>query len=152
MNELANASVELVIWVLRLAFVGLVYLFVWRLFKAIIRGDQNLPAFTGTSVFLVIQRPGTTLLQRNKVYEVYDNTVIGRSTDCTIQIPDKLVSERHCVLSSQDGGWYIRDLGSTNHTYINQLQVVTPVELEDGDVITVGQVELRLHINDTGTA
>ena len=151
MNELANASMELIIWVFRLALVGLIYFFVWRIFRTIIRGDQNMPAFTGTSVFLVVQRAGTTLLQRNKVYEFYDNTVIGRSADCTIQIPDKLISDRHCVINSQDDGWYIRDLGSTNKTYINQLQVVTPVQLEDGDVITVGQVELRLHIN-TGAA
>jgi pSer/pThr/pTyr-binding forkhead associated (FHA) protein len=55
------------------------------------------------------------------------------------------------VINSQDDAWYIRDLGSTNKTYINQLQVVTPVQIEDGDVITVGQVELRLHINTGAT-
>ena len=65
MNELANASIELIIWTLRLAVVGLIYVFVWRIFRAVIRGDQNLPAFTGTTVFLVVQRAGAQIAPSN---------------------------------------------------------------------------------------
>ena len=39
MNEIANVSMEFIVWVLRVALVGMIYLFVWRIFRAMIRGD-----------------------------------------------------------------------------------------------------------------
>ena len=68
MNNIANLSLEFIVWILRVALVGLIYLFVWRIFRTMIRGDQNMPAFVGTNAFLILQRPGATLLPLKKVY------------------------------------------------------------------------------------
>ncbi len=146
MNEIANLSLEFIVWILRVSLVGLIYLFVWRIFRTMIRGDQNMPAFVGTNAFLVLQRPGATLLPRNKVYEIYDNSVLGRKSDCAVILNDPLISDHHAIITKQHTKWRLRDLGSTNKTYINGLQVNSDTELADGDIIAVGRVELRLHL------
>jgi pSer/pThr/pTyr-binding forkhead associated (FHA) protein len=144
MTDFANASLEFVIWLMRLALVGLIYLFVWRVFRAMIHGDQNKSSLVGTDTFLILQQPGTTLLPRNKVFELYDSTTIGRSSDCTIVLNDLLISDRHCQITRSENVWRIRDLGSTNKTYINGLQIVSQATIEDGDIISLGRVELRM--------
>ena len=66
MNDIANLSLEFIVWLLRIALVGLIYLFVWRIFRIMIRGDQNKPAFVGTNAFLVLQRTGETLKSQER--------------------------------------------------------------------------------------
>ncbi len=146
MNDIANLSLEFIVWILRVALVGLIYLFVWRIFRTMIRGDQNMPSFVGTNAFLILQRPGATLLPRNKVYEIYDNSVLGRKSDCAVILNDPLISDHHAIITKQHTVWRLRDLGSTNKTYINGLQVNSETALTDGDIIAIGRVELRLHI------
>ena len=146
MNDIANLSLEFIVWILRVALVGLIYLFVWRIFRTMIRGDQNMPVFVGTNAFLILQRPGATLLPRNKVYEIYDNSVLGRKSDCAVILNDPLISDHHAIITKQHTVWRLRDLGSTNKTYINGLQVNSETALTDGDVIAIGRVELRLHL------
>ena len=146
MNDIANLSLEFIVWILRVALVGLIYLFVWRIFRTMIRGDQNMPAFVCTNAFLILQRPGATLLPRNKVYEIYDNSVLGRKSDCAVILNDPLISDHHAIITKQHTVWRLRDLGSTNKTYINGLQVNSETALTDGDIIAIGRVELRLHL------
>jgi ABC-type multidrug transport system ATPase subunit/pSer/pThr/pTyr-binding forkhead associated (FHA) protein/ABC-type multidrug transport system permease subunit len=43
--------------------------------------------------------------------------VIGRDPACRVRVPDPLVSRRHAELSYVDGGWVLRDLGSSNGTF-----------------------------------
>lgn len=144
MNEIVNASLEFIIWLLRLALVGVIYLFIWRIFRTMIRGDQNKTNMVGTDLFLILHKPGTTMLPRNKVFELYDNTTIGRSSDCSIVLNDLLISDKHCQIMRVGDIWRIRDLGSTNKTYLNGLQVVSQTDIADGDIISLGRVELRM--------
>ena len=51
--------------------------------------------------------------------------VIGRDPGCRVRVPDPLVSRRHVELSYVDGGWVLRDLGSSNGTYVDGQQVQT---------------------------
>jgi ABC transport system ATP-binding/permease protein len=49
--------------------------------------------------------------------------VIGRDPSCRVRVPDPLVSRRHAELSYVDGGWVLRDLGSSNGTFQGGKQV-----------------------------
>jgi ABC-type multidrug transport system ATPase subunit/pSer/pThr/pTyr-binding forkhead associated (FHA) protein/ABC-type multidrug transport system permease subunit len=51
--------------------------------------------------------------------------VIGRDPGCRIRVPDPLVSRRHAELTYADGAWVLRDLGSSNGTYVDGQQVQT---------------------------
>jgi hypothetical protein len=68
--------------------------------------------------------------------------VLGRGKDCTVVIDDPSVSRRHAEVRFEPEGHWVVDLGSTNGTEVNGRRV-DRAKLETGDVVTIGQTELR---------
>ncbi len=69
--------------------------------------------------------------------------VIGKAPGCDIQITDEdSLSAQHAALSWRDGKLWIRDLGSTNGTKVQNLRISGPVELTAGSYLRLGFVEL----------
>ena len=62
---------------------------------------------------------------------------LGRDADNTIGVPDPALSRRHCAFSHEAEGWLVRDLGSSNGTFVNGVQVQRQL-LAEGDHITAG--------------
>jgi pSer/pThr/pTyr-binding forkhead associated (FHA) protein len=77
-----------------------------------------------------------------------DKTTIGRVEDNTFQIAEPSVSSHHCEILLQGKEVVIKDLNSTNGTYINGEKILEGV-LKPGQVLRLGQIELRL---EDGTA
>ncbi|MDR0782783.1 MAG: FHA domain-containing protein [Propionibacteriaceae bacterium] len=72
---------------------------------------------------------------------------IGRSDACELVLSDDYVSSMHAILSRQDNGtWVIRDLGSTNGTYVNGNRLQDPTIVGPADIIRVGEVQMRLEL------
>jgi len=67
---------------------------------------------------------------------------IGRDPGNTLFIPDGRISRRHAVLTFENGGYVIEDLGSVNGTLINETPV-TREQLQIGDTITLGTTVLK---------
>src|SRR5215471_7418341 len=58
---------------------------------------------------------------------------------------DQFVSREHVsVYRCDDGSAQIADLGSANGTYVNGAQVHSPIRMRAGDVLRIGQIELKL--------
>jgi pSer/pThr/pTyr-binding forkhead associated (FHA) protein len=72
-----------------------------------------------------------------------DCTTIGRVEDNLFQIADPSVSSHHCEAHLRDGAVVIRDLNSTNGTFINDAQITESV-LKPGQTLRLGQIELKL--------
>lgn len=74
---------------------------------------------------------------------IKDSAVIGRidSDGSTYVIEDTSVSKKHCVLYLYSGSLFIRDLNSTNHTYVNDQRITKDTVLRDGDRLKVGRTE-----------
>ncbi|MBZ0117506.1 MAG: GGDEF domain-containing protein [Sandaracinaceae bacterium] len=73
--------------------------------------------------------------------------VIGRSSKCDVQLDQESVSRNHAHISRGRGGNYsIRDLGSTNGTYVND-QLVDESALRDGDQIKVGRTIFKFIVS-----
>jgi pSer/pThr/pTyr-binding forkhead associated (FHA) protein len=69
--------------------------------------------------------------------------VIGRAPSCDIVLPnDQLASRRHSLLEYDGVRYTVRDLGSSNGTYVNGEEIRQTIVLNDGDNITVGEHEL----------
>ena len=72
--------------------------------------------------------------------------VIGRSKSCDVSIALSTVSRNHAVLTRyDDGSWTITDANSKDGTYVNG-ERVNICALQDGDVISVGGVKLKLKV------
>jgi predicted component of type VI protein secretion system len=71
-------------------------------------------------------------------------TSIGRHDDCVIRIKSSQVSRRHCEIFEVEDELTIRDLGSSNGTFVNGKRVSGQLVLKAGDELTVGAVSLRV--------
>lgn len=70
--------------------------------------------------------------------------IIGRRDDCDIEIPDPLISNRHCrIIYNENGHFEIDDLKSTNSTYLNNKLLKKTTALSYGDRIIIGNTILR---------
>ena len=63
---------------------------------------------------------------------------IGRGADCDVRPAYALVSKRHCVIRKHGFSVMIRDLASTNGTFVNGARIRGALELSDGDIVTLG--------------
>jgi pSer/pThr/pTyr-binding forkhead associated (FHA) protein len=72
-----------------------------------------------------------------------ETTSVGRVEDNVFQIPDPSVSSHHCEVLLKGTEVIIRDLNSTNGTFINGKQI-TEAPLKPSQILRLGQVEVRL--------
>src|SRR5436190_9876654 len=72
-----------------------------------------------------------------------DKTTIGRVEDNTFQIAEPSVSSHHCEVEMRGSDVLVKDLNSTNGTFVNGEKVTESV-LKPGQTLRVGQVEIRL--------
>lgn len=70
--------------------------------------------------------------------------VIGRDQSCQIRLTAQDVSRYHCLLRQTETGWIVRDLGSSNGTWVNEEAVTQDRELAVGDRLRVGPMILEL--------
>ena len=133
---------DVILTLLRIIFLGLVYLFVWQVARAI-------GSHLGISVRRK-RREGTKVLfvrsenQQGTEIEVTDVTVLGRSDESDLVLDDPYASDFHMRLVAQDEGITLHDLGSTNGTYVNGRRVTAPTRLRRGDTIQVGKTVMEV--------
>jgi hypothetical protein len=72
--------------------------------------------------------------------------LIGRDPACHLRPTSALVSNRHCALLARGGKVYVRDLGSTNGTFLNGEKITGARELHPNDGLRVGPVDFDVFI------
>ena len=86
------------------------------------------------------------------VGEVYfpldkDMIKIGRSSRCDLVLShDPEISGKHARITREDGRFFIEDLKSTNHTFVNRVKIVFKTELKDKDKIKMGDEEILFSV------
>jgi len=97
-------------------------------------------------VKLVVLSEGLTGL----TYELkVDKTTIGRLEDNAFQIAEPSVSSHHCELIQRGSDIVVKDLNSTNGTFVNG-EKINESALKPGQILRLGLVEMRLE-SGTGT-
>ncbi len=76
-------------------------------------------------------------------------STIGRAVECDIVITSKRVSREHARLNRSGRRVMLEDAGSTNGTYLNDERIMAPMELRDGDIVSVGDVKFTFHDPDS---
>jgi pSer/pThr/pTyr-binding forkhead associated (FHA) protein len=69
---------------------------------------------------------------------------MGRGNDVTLPLGDDYSSGRHARLFSQNGQWFVEDLGSTNGTYLGRAKVSRPEPVPVGVPIRIGKTVIEL--------
>ena len=83
---------------------------------------------------------------QQKTFDLDARTIVGRKDDCDLRIPLEQVSRRHAMLMVTDKTVTIRDLGSSNGTYVNN-ERVTEQDLAPGDRVVIGPVVFTVQVN-----
>ncbi len=156
---IATGSVEIeeLLLALKIAFLVLLYLFIWRIVRTarrevslphesmILSPDQakELRAQTGIGGRIVVANaPG---VEEGSEFELDSGALtIGRDESNDIVIArDEFASATHARIEPRGNGVWVEDLGSTNGTYLNGVRMKQPKRLQAGDVIRVGESDLR---------
>ena len=150
----AGTTYQSVLLVLKIAFLVLLYLFIWRIVRTAGRGLQlpqesfimrpvvsgGAPTSPGRLVVLQSQ-----VLTPGEQFELDSRRLtVGRGGANDVSIEgDEFASARHLSVEPRRDGVWVSDAGSTNGTYVNGVRVEQPRKLERGDVVRVGETELR---------
>jgi pSer/pThr/pTyr-binding forkhead associated (FHA) protein len=153
----AGTTYETVLLVLKIAFLVLLYLFIWRIVRTAGR-DLRLPqesfilrpALAGGAIGQAIN-PGRLVVIQSQVLAVGEEfgldsnpLTVGRGTQNDVSIDgDEFASARHVRVEPRRDGVWVSDVGSTNGTYVNGVRIDRPRKLVQGDVVRVGETELR---------
>ena len=150
MPDILNPSINIIILLLRVAVVLLLYFFLWQVLRFVMRDLRFSGAAAGGAASspygqLVVVRAGQSGVAVGKVFPLGPSNIIGRSLEnCEIALNDSFLSSQHARLELQGDDWVLEDLRSTNGTFVNEMEVRDSTIVEEGDVIRVGRVEMRL--------
>ena len=151
-------EVEAVLLGLKVGFLVLLYLFIWRIVRTVAR-DVRLPqesfvmapqqaAAAGlgsrarTGSLIVLSSPALKVDSERTLDSA--PVTIGRSADNDMDLgDDEFASSRHARVEPRRDGVWVEDVGSTNGTFVNGMKVTRPQKLTAGDVIRVGETDLR---------
>jgi len=83
--------------------------------------------------------------ERRSIILESDRQRLGRADDCDVVLTDKSVSKLHAEFAFEHGGWWVRDLGSSNGVLVNGAPV-DEIELQAGDRLQLGRLEFEFGI------
>lgn len=85
-----------------------------------------------------------TLDGTSRKWKVDNFANLGSGSNCQIQLADPEISERHCRIEVQNEKLVLKDLRSQHGTYLNGARVFE-AQLNDGDLLTLGSLDLVVH-------
>jgi len=153
----AGTTYQTVLLVLKIAFLVLLYLFIWRIVRTAGR-DLRLPqesmifrpAVAGGAIGQAIDSGRlvvvhSDVLSAGQEYALNSTALtVGRGGQNDVSIEgDEFASARHVRVEPRRDGVWVSDLGSTNGTFVNGVRIDRPRKLVRGDVVRVGETELR---------
>ena len=154
----ASIAVEEALLLLKIAFLVLLYLFIWRIVRSasrdlrlpqesMILAPQQVRQLTGTKPvrtgrLVVLQSPA---LEQGSLRILDSSPVtVGRDSHNDLALPeDEFASARHARIEPRRDGVWIEDVGSTNGTFVNSARLQKPRRLSPGDVVRIGGTDLR---------
>jgi pSer/pThr/pTyr-binding forkhead associated (FHA) protein len=157
---LAAVEIEAALLGLKVAFLVLLYLFIWRIVRSVSR-DLRLPQESfvlapqqAAAAGLGRARTGALVVLASPALEpdtarTLDSApvTIGRAEENDIALgDDEFASTKHARLEPRRDGVWLEDIGSTNGTFVNGVKLTRARRLTPGDVIRVGETDLRYEL------
>jgi pSer/pThr/pTyr-binding forkhead associated (FHA) protein len=149
---------EAILTILKFCFLGLLYLFLARVVRAVYRElspDRPAPATSnGAARFgrgrrsdqparpfkLKMIDPATA-----QIFPLGEEVTIGRAPGCSVPLADDTyVSQLHARIYVRDGKPFVEDLGSTNGTFLNKDRLSKTMPLHRGDKLQIGRTVLEI--------
>jgi len=94
----------------------------------------------------------TLVRTSRKVPLLEQEETVGRASTSRVHLDDRTVSRNHALFLRDGDDWRIKDLGSTRGSFVNDERIESERELNDGDIVRFGSVELTFHSGPTVVA
>ena len=135
----------LTLWILRLAFLGGIYLFLFLVVRAL-RRDLRASVERADRPLgrLVVLASAGGMPALGAEFPLAAANTLGRDINNSVVLDDDFISARHAALSYRGRAWVVEDLGSTNGVWLNGTRIEAPAPLGWGDELALGGVRLRL--------
>jgi hypothetical protein len=98
-----------------------------------------------TDAFLVVEEGGG--LTEGEHFDLFGGISLGRSADADVRLDDRYSSGIHARVFNRSGAYFVEDMNSTNGTLLNSRDLHGEAELTPGDVIRIGDTELRFEVS-----
>ena len=128
---------------LLLAFLGLI---AWLMLKDLQLIAEKPVGAQQSSGSLVVAFSESKSPPEGTRYSLLPLTTLGRSLGNTVIIDDEYSSNEHALITWLDKQWWLEDLGSSNGTLVNDLPINKATVITNGDLITIGETQLRVHL------
>ena len=158
---LASIAVEELLLILKIAFVVLLYLFIWRIVRTASK-DLRVPQESfilapsqanemravrdgggqGSGRLVVVSSPSLKPGEGRMLNSAPVTVGRGPQNDLALD-GDDYASAKHARIEPRRDGVWVEDIGSTNGTYLNGIKLTRARKLTPGDVVRVGETELR---------
>jgi len=155
---IGSVAVEEALLVLKLAFLVLLYLFIWRIVRSAAR-DVRMPqesfvlapgSVPGLGAQPQIQS-GRLVVVKSPALDEDDELLldsaallVGRGSGNDVNLArDEFASSNHARVEPRRDGVWVEDVGSTNGTYLNGIRLTHAKRLAPGDILRVGETEMR---------
>jgi len=126
-----------------LAFVGALFVIVWRDYRVAADAAEDRRRQRGR---LVVIRSKDGVAEVGTAFPLLPLTSVGRAPTNTIVLDDTFCSQEHALLTRRGGQWWLEDRNSSNGTLLNGEPVREPTVISSGDVIGIGQIQLKLEL------
>lgn len=136
--------IDTTLLVARILLVILMYLFLFAILKTgvgMVKGQRK-----REKSWVVYVERGPKELRGVKI-RVHGPVTIGRTPGNDIVIGAEYVSGRHARFSMMGQNLFIEDLNSMNGTAVNGHRITDPVALKSGDIVTVGDIDIRVRFD-----
>jgi hypothetical protein len=155
----ASANVETTLLLLKIAFLVLLYVFIWRIVRSAAR-DLRLPQesmiLSPQQASALLAQPvarelGRLIVLKSPALDEGDVVTldshalrVGRGGDNDVSIErDEYASSHHARFEPRRDGVYVEDVGSTNGTFVNGIRLTRERRLATGDIVRIGETDLR---------
>ncbi len=128
---------------LLMAFIGALFVMMWRDYRAI---SQEVISRTRRRGRLLVVHSDGLSLKPGTAFPLLPLTSLGRAPTNTIVLDDTFASNEHALVMLRSGQWWLEDRNSSNGTLLNGYRIQEPVVITMGDIISIGQVELKLEL------
>lgn len=139
-----DAGLTLVLWVLRLAFLVLLWLALAFMARALLRDVRAASRDASASLGRLVAVASAGQPAPGTILPLDAVATLGRDLGSSVVIDDPYASAHHALLTFRGRAWYVEDLGSTNGTQVNGAPIAGLTALAYGDEIRIGEVRLRL--------
>ena len=103
---------------------------------------QRRPETSQNEAVLAVLEAGEDSLAGRR-FAFSEQITMGRGEDNDVVIPEGFVSHHHAVIYQHGSQYVIEDLGSVNHTYVNDQMMEGRAYIKPGDLVRIGMVTLR---------